>query len=288
MRHRRNLHHCTKWLICALIIAGANRSAWATSFPYGDLTGTNVKFYSVTETPSKNPAPSGFPYPLFGAPLVFGDNLEFLPNDFNANSSGGSFPFTDSQLSMTIVSINPSKSIDSIVIMEQGSYSLIGGGANTQAIVSLNVVLAKILEINGVPIAPIDVPATITYANLGSAASSVVSGELIMNNSIIQPPPLNQLWTATASFDFAAALAAQDLSGPITTVKLALDNTLTALSEVVGPNNNPTTAFIDKKDFSILVDPVPEPTSLALIFLGIAGTVSMQYWRRRNKGDADR
>ncbi len=272
-------------------MAGLSRSAWGTSFPYGNFTGTggNVTFFDVTETPTKNPPPAGFPYPLFGIPTAFGDNLEFSPNDFNANSSGGSFPFTDSQLSMTIVSINPSKSIDSILIKEAGSYSLIGGGANTQAIVSINVVLAKILEVNSVPlVTPIDVPATVTYTNLGSAASAVVSGGLIMNNSIVQPPPVNQKWTATAFFDFAGALASEDLAGPITTVKLSLNNTLTAISELIGPNNNiATTAFIDKKDFSIQVDPVPEPTSLALIALGIAGTVSMQYWTRRNKGDAD-
>lgn len=286
MYRRRCRYFCVNWLIGSLILLSLYQTAWATSFPYGDFIGSNVKYYSVTETPTKVPQPSGFPYPLFGIPTIFGDTLEFLPSDFNATSTGGSFPFTDSQLSMNILTTNPSHPMTSLLIQENGSYSLVGGGASTQAIASINVVLAKILEVNGAPIpsGPISVPATIVYTNLGSAASSVVANELIMNNSILQPPPINQNWTATAYFDFDAALAANQIFGHATTIKLSLDNCLTATSEVV-PINNPSTAHIDKKDFSIQVnvDPAPEPGALVLVFLGGLGLITFGSRSRRRR-----
>jgi hypothetical protein len=281
MRFRHREHPCITCLAGLLLaLFVANQSAKATVFPYGNFVGTDVEYFNVSESPTKVPAPSGFPYPLFNPPTIVGDNLEFSPTDFNATSTGGSFPLTDSQLSTNIMTLSPSNAITSMVIKEGGSYSLIGGSANTQAIVSMNVVIARILEVNGAPIAPINVTASIVYNNLGSAASSVVSNELIMNNSIVQPPPINQAWNASATFDFDAALAQNGIEGHATDIQFAMDNTLSATSEVV--NGNPTTAYIDKKDFHIeLNDPVPEPAAVTLAVVGAFGLAVFGFRNRR-------
>ena len=98
----------------------------ATSINYGDFSGSSVMYLDVTEAAN---SPGDAP-PLFGAPAIFGDTLDFNPTGFSAGASDGSTDLTDGQLTLGIMA-QSGLVIDSLVVSESGDYSLLGFTPNS-------------------------------------------------------------------------------------------------------------------------------------------------------------
>ncbi|HMB94611.1 MAG TPA: hypothetical protein VKK61_01090, partial [Tepidisphaeraceae bacterium] len=228
---------------------------------YGNLVGPNLTYTGITEVDNQIPGPT--PANLFGPPALLGDSLLFDPINFSVAVSGGDAELQDGRLSLSLSANSPSNGITSFSMSEGGGYAVNGGTTNTFASETLVVNNLFITAVGGVSINPIVVTPTITFTHTGLAITTTTSDSIkFFGGTGLE----NGAWTATVSFDLAAALAANGKTGTVTGLTLALDNQLGAQSEVG------SSAFIDKKNF--LVGPgtgIPEPTtvSLGLISLGL-------------------
>lgn len=234
MRHLRSL----LLLGCSLLLATVAAPAFATTV-HGDYFGTTVDFLGVQETTNS----AGDAEPLFEAPTVIGNQLFFFPSNFVAQSSGGSGPDTTASLLEMTLQASIGTYIDTINISEFGDTSLAGAGtAVTGTFVGLSGVVTILASDTPGPWAPINFVATFdqdTFMLPGDAGSSA--------------------WAGSADIDVAGSVA------NVTQAYLQIDNFLFAGSEAG------TSSFIQKKVDGALVITVPEPTSLALVGLGLLG-----------------
>ncbi|MES1213607.1 MAG: PEP-CTERM sorting domain-containing protein [Singulisphaera sp.] len=258
------LHHFKSTaLLCAasLLAAVVSGPALAASINYGNVAGTNIVYQQVTES-------SLSALPLYGAPTVTGDSLQFTPQSFEAQSSTGAIDFVDGTLNTQIVA-NPNRGITTITLAEQGDYSLFGTGA--YATISAPVFL-RIDAVNGVPlITPITTNANIVFTSgaggPGAYATPADQG-------------LGKIWTGNLSVDINAVLAANNLAGAYaTSIHWTMDNALTAYA----PNGG--ISFIKKKDIggvalTVVTSNIPEPSTFALLALGGSALFVL---RRRNR-----
>lgn len=210
-------------------------------------------FLGVTETAnSLDDVP-----PLYGAPDPYTTGLDFDPKGFVAASVGGGADLTDGQLNFTImdtVALPNVVGIDAISLFEGGDYTLAGGGGGATSVAAGATMIATVLEMNGVPVAPF---------NLTQVSASF--GDALPGNAIVAP------WSLGLLLDVGAQLTGLGF-GPndrATKIEIAINNTLLAQSAPGG------VAFIAKKDFrlDIVPDPgiVPEPGTLALAGLALCG-----------------
>ena len=143
---------------CALI---TGTEALEASINYGDFAGNTVNFLQVTEDSGTDPTP------LYGAPSVFGDSLDFNPVSFSATATGAAgSDITDGTLSM-MMAANPGHFIDIVKFDEAGDITMIGaGGVGTYASVTANFNI-EIQEVDGVGIGSINLvtPMTFTPSN---------------------------------------------------------------------------------------------------------------------------
>jgi hypothetical protein len=231
------------------VVAVAGSVASAAPISYGNLTGTTVSYLGITEDQStENPA---LQIPLFGAPTISGNSMRFSPTSFGANSVNGVPDITDGTLTTTIQS-TAGNFIPTIQFSESGDYTLLGSGtANTRVWVGL-AYFVDVLEVNG---APVTVP-TLS----GSGVFAPLSGDY---NLVNPGPTFLGLWTGGANIDVSAHLAANNISGQATRVRVTVDNQLVAVSEAG------TVAFIKKKEIGgVAITVIPSPASLALVGLG--------------------
>lgn len=242
--------------IAALI---ASSTAQAASINYGNfnIPPAGIMFLGVTESSGTDAVP------LYGPPNPFPVGLDFDPQSFVASASGGAQDVTDGQLNYTVmglVNANGGVPIDSISLFERGDYSLVGvGTAATQAIAGANM-FATITQIDGVPIAPINL----------TPVNASVGFNLVANPGIVQP------WSLGTTLAVKAQLIAAGIPFTIgaTKVEVVINNQLIALSEPA------SLSFIAKKDFVVRVtgepvgDPfVPEPATLALTAMALCGVL---------------
>lgn len=231
-----------------LLLASA---AGAVPINYGDFTGATVKYVDVTEDSGTDPTP------LYGSPSVAGDALNFDPVSFNSSSTGaGGVDITDGTLTFMIEALSGSV-IDMVNFSEAGDFTLVGlGGAGTFASVSA-FFFVDIVEVDGVSITPIQIVTSMTFTPSDGDWDLLNDG----------PGPLvNGTWSGSVDVDVKQALldAGVSFTNGATKVSVALDNTLTTLSEAG------TSAFIAKKDFKGLsVTAMPEPTTAALLLFGV-------------------
>lgn len=230
--------------LCAICFTSAN----AAHIEYGDFSGTSVMYLDVEEVANT----PGDEAPLYGAPSIIGDHLDFDPSGLSAASTNAVSDITDGQLNFTLMSL-PGGALSSMTIAESGDYTLTGTGtAATQVSYGLSLASVTVLEVDGVALA--------SPVVLDSAA---VFGTANLSAGQVSGAP----WGLSLDYDFNAALASAGVSytSGATKVEIAINNTLTAISEAS------TAAFIAKKDFNITVNQIPEPASLTLLGLVTLG-----------------
>jgi hypothetical protein len=221
-----------KLLTCLAIAALTfNATARGASINYGSFNLPGVMFQDVTESSGTDPVP------LYGPPAPYFVGLDFDPIGFTSSATNGNADITDGQLNFTIMSGPNGPGIPSISLFEAGDYSMAGAGGNAATSVFAGAILrATITQVNGLPVAPINIPAV----NASFADS-------LPPNVVVAP------WSLGLTANIAAAL------GPgqnATKVEVVINNTLLTTSQ---PG---TLAFIAKKDFRIDIPNIPEPTTL--------------------------
>ncbi len=223
--------------------------AMANSINYGDfgpdLPDHGSMYLSVTESSGTDPVP------LFGAPTLTGDALDFDPLAFTADATGGAADITDGQLNFTFMAFEGT-GMQGMEIFEQGDYTLFGVGTDATQIAAGVSISVDILEVDGVAL---DTPLQVFVSNS-------LTRDLLTDPAVLAP------WSLGLFVDFAPVLANADLDFDlgVTKAEIVIDNQLLAISE------ESSIAFIAKKDFKItphiVGEPVPEPASLALLALG--------------------
>jgi hypothetical protein len=241
--------------LLALLVAPAVSSA--TIFNYTDQVGSSIKFVNISENTHADPLP------LFGAPTVAGDSLDFSPINFFSNSQFAAPPFdlTDGLLKFTGMSL-PGFAIENIKFDEGGALSVVGPAATDVTFVDVSAVgFVDVLEVDGVPINKerIDVNLTFSFGVLGNGTWRRVS-EGFANG---------QLWTGSQFIDIKQELINRGVPvvNGATLIDVVIDNSLYAQSELVGG------AYIDKKDFFTVTTNIPEPTSCLMALVGLVGMV---------------
>lgn len=227
--------------VVALFSAAAN----AASINYGNFgpVPPGVVFQQVTESSGTDPVP------LYGPPAPFSVGLDFNPIAFTALSTTGVVDFTDGQLNFTAMSGPVGGSLNTLHLFERGDYGLAGfGNAGVSASAT---VFVTVTQINGLPVpgGPFNVPA------VAAAFSDTLPG-----------PVTGQPWSLGLTVNIGAALANAGYVGQATKVDVAVNNQLVAASQ---PGAG---AFIAKKEFIIDFQPIPEPSSVALIGMALAAS----------------
>lgn len=217
---------------------------------YSDVPPGAVIYTDVTESSSSDPVPP----PLYGAPSIFTNTLDFDPTGFGATSVGPipGADITEGQLNFGFHTI-PGAGIAGITLSESGDFTLVGSGsANTQVNTGL-FVQVEISHVNGVALGS---PITIT----GSAS---------YNADLVNNAGLNQPWSLSLAIDFGPALTNAGFNPLVdyaTAGEVVSNNGLIAISEGA-PS---TVAQLAKKDYKVnpWVAPIPEPGSIALLAIG--------------------
>jgi len=221
----------------------------AAPINYGDFSGTTVMYAQVTEDSGTDTPP------LFGAPTVSGDTLDFNPASFNSSSSGAfGTDITDGTLTLMIMAL-PGNFIDMVEFDEAGDFTLTGFSNDAFASVTATFFL-DIEEVDGVSINPLNISTSMVFTPSDGDWSLSADG----------PGPLvNGSWSGSLDVDITQALIDNNIPFDVgaTKVSVTFDNTLTTLSE------EGTSAFIAKKDVGgIGITVTPEPASLGLLALG--------------------
>ena len=236
--------------VVAVLAAGLWVGAPALALTlYTDVSTPLWDFTGIQESSSY-----GDPEPLFDQPLGCGNQLVFFPPNFAATSTGGGVDATGSQLQLMITPNNPTDVIAGVNITEFGDTVLTGflGTGATGTFASMAGFLT-VTETTSGPIAPVVIP---------------WSGTFTPSNTLTFPSnPGTTLWSGTVSIDVASVVP------NATKVTLSYDNDLFAASEAT------TSAKIQKKVVdgpSVIIEVIPEPATLALLGLALAGLGSFR------------
>ncbi|HEY3394300.1 MAG TPA: PEP-CTERM sorting domain-containing protein [Lacipirellulaceae bacterium] len=242
---------------------------------YGSHMGTHVTYVNVTEDSGADE-----PLPLFGAPTVTGNSIDFNPTGFDATSADVDSDITDSNLVFMVTAKSGSR-ISSITLNEAGDTTLAGnvtpGSMNTASAVFASGVL-DIHEVDFQGINHISVPFALTFNPSG--------GTYFLGTDGGGGPIFNTQWSGSVTLDIDAILIANgfmippgpiDPEGGATKISIDMDNTLVAVSE------QGTTSTIGKKDFggvtirtNVRTEPggepeIPEPATFVLVGLSVLG-----------------
>jgi hypothetical protein len=249
-------------LLCLVAFAGMVHAA---PINYGDFSGNTVDYLQVTEDANS----AGDAPPLFGAPSVSGDSLDFDPVGFGASTTGAAGnDTTDGNLKFTIMA-KGGNAIDSVSLSEAGDTTLSGFGTDaTYTSVTAQGVM-NILSVDGVGITPINVPINLIFSPSGGTFGLATNGG--------GGPLFSSGWSGSWLKNVKQVLIDNNISHTVgaTKVSINLDNTLVALSEAG------THALIAKKDFggvSFTVN-IPEPATWLLAT--VCGVVAAFRARRR-------
>ena len=225
--------------------------AAAAPINYGTHAGTHVVFGDVSEE-----AGLGDTGPLFGAPTVTGNSIDFNPAGFDAATQNAGNDTTLSSFSFTLTA-NPGTWIRRVTFSEAGDATLAGnvapGSTATSTAVSASGTI-EIREVNFLPINPvISAPFTLTFSPSG--------GTYFLGTDGGGGPIFHSQWSGSVTIPVEDILLANGINTGATRVVIDLDNSVTAASEAG------TSAQVDIKDFGAVViradaPIIPEPGSL--------------------------
>lgn len=243
-----------KTILAATILLVVSQPSILSAVDYGDFSGTSVMYLDVTESNATDS-------PKFGAPDIFGNQLDFRPTEFRAQTDGDTVT-EQSELSFTIMSNSPDTPIGLVMFDEAGDYTLSGlGAAQAEASVTANVRMT-VTEVGGQALDPVCTDS----AQMAFSPNANGTFTLPSDQGTAMP------WEGMLDYDVDALLASCGVTGHATKVEVVVDNTLTAMASDGGA------AFIAKKDFSGLSVTVPEPSSVGLMF---GALLSIGFVRRR-------
>ncbi|MCA9240311.1 MAG: hypothetical protein KDA37_08935 [Planctomycetales bacterium] len=224
---------------------------------HGNFPGATVDYLDVSEDTN-----TGDALPLFGAPTVSGDALDFNPLGFSASASGeNGVDQTDGQLLFTIMG-KTGNGISNILLAEAGDVSLTGFGTDaTFAAVTTNITIDILATDQG----PVNINYQTSISNFSPSGGSF--GQLTDGGG---GPLFSSNWSGAVLIELGPILTNNGHVGEIATkVNVNLDNVLSALSE------RGTVATIAKKDFdasgfSVRIQTnVPEPATAVLALSGL-------------------
>ncbi len=265
MRVYKQLRGVILCALCMCVLPIISSLAYGTLISYSDVTGIHVIYTDIQEDPTRLSIPPSLdPPPTFGQP-VGGDSLSFPDLSFKASSAGGSFDLADSRLSMTITAKNNSSGISSLSFTEFGDYTLIRSILTSDPSAEAKAIgWVTVEEVNGASISPF-----VIVPNLSGTQFDDLFHLTDSQTSLLSMP-----WSGVLNFDVTAALRGKGFeTGNATKVSLSLDNSLLAISDAN------SASFIQKKGVSITVDPVPEPSVLIMLAIGVLG---LGLWWRKN------
>jgi hypothetical protein len=264
------------YIVSSVLAWCCTDAARATPINYGDFVGTHVTYRMVTEDSGTDTVPPC----MYCAPTVGGNTLNFNPVGFDASSSnGGVADVTDGQLLFMIESNNKqTQAIQNFKLSETGDTTLSGnvpvGSDDTATQVRITPVV-EIVEVDGVAL-----PAPITLSKMSTPPLPVL-GEMFTQLPGNTPsdgqwelgtdgnggPIFNTQWNGMLFVDVQDALvkSGTPFVRGATKVTVNIDNALTAVSETG------TSATIAKKDFITITTNVPEPATVSLVILALAG-----------------
>jgi hypothetical protein len=229
---------------------------------YGDFAGDDVTYIQVTEDSNSDPGL----LPLYGAPTISGNTLDFDPNGFGASASGaGGVDITDGNLTMDIHA-QPGSIIDTLKFCEAGDFTLAGLGTDGTLVDITATFFVEIFEVDGLGVDPIKSTNTMTF-------SPNADGTFALGTDGGGGPLYQGIWDGCVEVDLLGLLDDNnyDYLFGATKASVNLDNTLVALSE------NGTSAFIAKKDFSgFSITTIPEPNSIFLMSISVIGIVTIK------------
>lgn len=229
----------------------AASAALAAPINYGDFDGNTVMYLDVTEDSGTDTPP------LFGAPSISADTLDFNPVSFNSSSTGaGGVDITDGTLTFMVMA-KSGYFVEQLLFTEAGDVTLAGfGNDGTFASVTAEYII-EIVEVDNVAINPIQFQASMTF--------TPSNGDYGLQTDGGGGPTYSGAWSGSLVTDIHAALINSQLPFSLgaTKVNVTLDNTLTTLSQ------DGTSSFIAKKDTDgVTITEFPEPASAALLGLG--------------------
>lgn len=221
---------------------------------YPDASGATVDFINITEG-----SPTGDPEPLFGQPIVSGDNLAFPTTaSFTATSTdGGPTDQTDGKLTFVMMA-KSGATISAFNYAEGGFTSLNAPFSNGNAFTKVVAFAAvTVLEINN---APVSLPTIQQFMTI-----SPLSGQYLLSS--IGGTSYSTGWSGAINIPLPAGT---------TKALVALNNSLVAASLGGG-----SSALIDKNSFGVDIDTViPEPSTV-LLAAGAMLTWSLSSFRRQ-------
>jgi hypothetical protein len=244
-------------MLTALLIACP-----ALAVNYGDFTGTDVDYLQVTEVASS----AGDSTPLFGAPSVSGNSIDFDPVGFSASALNGTIDFTDANLKFMVVA-HDFKAIKDVTFAEAGDTTLLGFGNDTTFSSVTTRIFIDVVEVDFQPI-------NVVSLNNISIPFSPSGGTFGLGTDGGGGPLFNAGWSGQVTVDIQALLVSNNVPfvGGATKVNVNLDNSLSAISQAGNPG---TSAFIAKKNANGLIivvnNPIPEPNAGLLALFGLGG-----------------
>ncbi len=243
--------------------------ASAAPITYGNFVGTHVIYGAVTED-------SADPLPLFGAPTITGDLLDFAALSFDAASIGGGSASTIGTLSFTITA-KPGSRIEKIVLTDAGDTTLIGNvpldtlDTWSRAGTNFSNGAITISEVDFVAISPIVIPFNVTHSPSG--------GSFFLGTDGGGGPIYQTAFTGSATLEVAQFLMI--LSVPFTFG--ATSATVDWETPIQANSEAGTAAFISTNGVSVMTSvtrvrrEVPEPVTLSLLAIGLCGVAARRF-----------
>lgn len=220
---------------------------------YGDTNdftgGGTVEYVNIAESSNITPLP------LYGAPGVSVNTLDFDASTFGASANAGR---TTNVNGVASFGIRPMAGyyINAVTLQESGDYTLLGAGTSNTFLQLSAPVTVTITEVDGAPIAPVVVSTALVLAPKASGHYNLDDdfgigtwqGDLVVDIDF-------ELMQAGVSYTFGA-----------TDVDVTLDNSMVLETEAA------SSTLVRMADTSAMATvSLPEPSTVTLALLGLGG-----------------